>query len=176
VGQGDLISNILAIQLDNPGTWEQMVELIELRVDDVQVVDKVTAYESTPGYAAQQSTLNTQRAFSLLIGVLVIGGFFQIQTLQKVPQIGMLKAIGTGSRTVAISVIIQIVLVTIFGVALGAVVSLGLAVGIPGNVPIIFTGSSVVLAIISLLVIGPIGGIVSVRQALKVEPLRALGM
>lgn len=176
VGQGDLIANILAVQLENPGIWEQMIELIELRVDDVQVADKVTAYEATPGYSAQQSTLNTQRAFSLLIGVLVIGGFFQIQTLQKVPQIGMLKAIGTGSQTVAFSVILQIILVTLFGVALGAAVSLGLAVGIPGNVPIIFTGSSVVLAVLSLLIIGPVGGIVSVRQALKVEPLRALGM
>ena len=63
----------------------------------MQAVDRVTAYQATPGYSAQQSTLNTQRYFALLIGILVIGGFFQIQTLQKVAQIGMLKAIGAAN-------------------------------------------------------------------------------
>ena len=174
--QPELISNIIAVSLDQPENWPSMAIEIQNQVDGVEVVDKVTAYEAAPGYAAQQSTLSTQRAFSLLIGVLVIGGIFQIQTLQKVPQIGMLKAIGTGNRIVALAVISQIVLVTLFGVLLGAAISLGLAVGIPSNVPIIFTGSSVALAVLSLLLIGPIGGIVSVRMAIKVEPLRALGM
>ena len=56
------------------------------------------AIQALPGYSAQQSTLNTQGAFTLFIGVLVIGGFFQIQILQKVPQIGVLKAIGTAKQ------------------------------------------------------------------------------
>jgi putative ABC transport system permease protein len=176
IGQGELIANVVAVQIDNPDDWQQMAALIENSVADVEAADKVTAYEAAPGYQEQQSTLNTQRAFSLLIGVLVIGGFFQIQTLQKVPQIGMLKAIGTGSGTVALAVILQIVLVTLFGVGLGAVTSLALAAGIPNNVPVIFTGSSAALAVASLLIIGPVGGIVSVRLALKVEPLQALGM
>lgn len=176
IGQGELIANILAVQIEDPAEWQQMASLIESSVAGVEVTDKVSAYEAAPGYQEQQSTLNTQRAFSLLIGVLVIGGFFQIQTLQKVPQIGMLKAIGTGSGTIAAAAILQIVLVTLFGVILGAAASLALALGIPSNVPVIFTGTSAALAVASLLLIGPIGGIVSVRLALKVEPLRALGM
>jgi putative ABC transport system permease protein len=177
VGVGnENITNILAVRLQDGNNWESMAVNIQNQVEGVEAVDKKTAYEAAPGYQAQQSTLDTQRGFSLLIGVLVIGGFFQIQTLQKVPQIGVLKAIGTANRTVALAVILQIILVTVFGVILGTLVSLALAVGIPGNVPIIFTGSSVVLAILSLLLIGPIGGIVSVRLALRVEPLRALGM
>jgi putative ABC transport system permease protein len=177
VGVGnENITNILAVRLQDGNNWESMAVNIQNQVEGVEAVDKKTAYEAAPGYQAQQSTLDTQRGFSLLIGVLVIGGFFQIQTLQKVPQIGVLKAIGTANRTVALAVILQIILVTVFGVILGTLVSLALAVGIPGNVPIIFTGSSVILAILSLLLIGPIGGIVSVRLALRVEPLRALGM
>ena len=74
-----------------------MAKQIEREVKDVQAVDRVTAYEATPGYSAQQSTLDTQSYFALLIGILVIGGFFQILTLQKVAQIGMLKAIGASN-------------------------------------------------------------------------------
>ena len=87
--QPELISNIIAVSLDQPENWPSMAIEIQNQVDGVEVVDKVTAYEAAPGYAAQQSTLSTQRAFSLLIGVLVIGGVFQIQTLQKVPQVSL---------------------------------------------------------------------------------------
>ena len=88
----------------------------------------------------------------------------------------MLKAIGTPNPTVAAAAIMQIIFVTVFGVALGGVAVLGLALGMPSSVPILFTGTSILIAIVSLLLIGPLGGLVSVRMALKVEPLTALGM
>ncbi|MEW5720338.1 MAG: ABC transporter permease, partial [Chloroflexota bacterium] len=144
--------------------------------EGVQAVDRQTAYENTPGSSAQQSTLNTQRFFSLLIGVLVIGGFFQIQTLQKVPQIGMLKAIGAPNWIIAFAAVLQIILVTILGVGIGAAVTVLLSFTFPATIPIVFSPSAIVLGIASLMLIGPIGGLVSVRYALRVEPLTALGL
>jgi putative ABC transport system permease protein len=172
----ELTSNVVAIKLTNPADTKAMAQKIKAQANNFDVVDKQTAIEAIPGYGAQQSTLNTQRAFTLLIGVLVIGGFFQIQLLQKIPQIGVLKAIGTSNSVVAAAVVMQIILVTTFGVLLGGLATLGLASGMPSNVPISFNGSQVVTAIISLLAIGPLGGLVSVRLAITVEPLVALGL
>lgn len=172
----DIAYNILAVQLDDPAALESMAATIQSQVGEIEVVDVVTAYEATPGYAAQQNTLNTQRGFTLLIGILVIGGFFQIQTLQKIPNIGMLKAIGTGNRTVGGAVVLQIIAVTVFGVLLGAVGTFALATGLPDSVPIQFTGQAAAAAILSLILIGPIGGLVSVWMAVKAEPLMALGL
>lgn len=172
----EMAPNVIAVQLEDPGQIKSMADKIMLQVDGVEVTDIKTAYESLPGYAAQQGTLNTQQAFVLLIGILVIGGFFQIQVLQKVPQIGVLKAIGTSNRTVAAAVVFQIILVTTFGVLLGGLITLGLAAGLPPVVPILFSGTSVLLATTALLAIGPIGGLVSVRLAISVEPLIALGL
>lgn len=168
--------NVVAIRADSASSIIGLPGAISAAVDDVEVTDIKTAYESAPGYAEQQSTLNTIKAFTFLIGALVIGGFFQIQTLQKIPQIGMLKAIGTPDRAVAAASVLQIVLVTVSGVLLGAAVTVALTLGMPPGVPIVFTGTSILIAAASLLVIGPIGGMVSVRLALKVEPLSALGM
>jgi len=175
-GDQEIIPNILAVKLADPTALTEMSAFLTARIDDIEVVDIKTAYESSPGYAQQQSTLNTMRGFTFLIGVLVIGGFFQIQTLQKVPQIGMLKAIGTSNHIVAVAAILQIILVTVFGVLIGSAVAFGTALGIPASVPIIFSGFSIIVTIVGLLLIGPIGGMVSVRLALKVEPLTALGM
>lgn len=172
----DLVSNVIVVKLENPGDLELMKVRLPANVSGVEVADRRTAYESTPGYSAQQSTLNTQRYFTLLIGVLVIGGFFQIQTLQKIAQIGMLKAIGTTNGIVALAAVTQIVAVNTIGVAIGAAGSLLLSLTFPVEVPIVFTSQAVIPAVLSLLIIGPLGGLVSVWALTRVEPLRALGL
>ena len=172
----ELVANVVAAQAAEGSDLAALADRIEAQVADVEAVDRVTAYEATPGYSAQQSTLDTQRYFALLIGILVIGGFFQILTLQKVAQIGMLKAIGASNFVVGSAAIIQIIAVTVIGVGLGAALSLALSLGFPPAVPIIFSPDAVSTAVISLLLIGPVGGLVSVRYSLKVEPLTALGL
>ncbi|MBI1856304.1 MAG: ABC transporter permease, partial [Chloroflexi bacterium] len=87
--------NIIAVKLADPSQVEVMKTRLIDQVSKIEVADIVTTINNIPGYAAQQGTVQTQGFFTLLIGVLVIGGFFQIQILQKVPQIGVLKAIGS---------------------------------------------------------------------------------
>jgi putative ABC transport system permease protein len=53
---------------------------------------------------------------------------------------------------------------------------LALIASFPANIPIVLTGSEAITAIIALLVIGPLGGLVSVLALVRVEPLRALGL
>jgi putative ABC transport system permease protein len=175
-GAEDPVCNVVAVQLDDPTQLEVMRQRLQAQVDRVEAVDRQTAYENTPGYSEQQSTLTTQNSFALLIGMLVIGGFFQIQTLQKVSQIGMLKAIGTPNITVALAVIIQIMMVTLFGVAIGSLAAFGIAFVFPPNIPIVFELRSGAVAVVSILAMGLIGGLVAIRSTLRVEPLIALGL
>jgi putative ABC transport system permease protein len=172
----EAIFNLMAVQLHDPSQYDLVAQRLEQQVDGIEVTDKSTAILALPGYTAQQSTLNTQQVFTLLIGVLVLGGFFQIQTLQKVAQIGVLKAIGSPSRTVALAILLQIILVTLIGVGIGSVGTLLLALVMPGNIPIQFAGPTVLSAIALLSLIGPIGGLVSIRLALKIDPLMAIGL
>jgi len=174
--RSELVFNIAAVQLEDPQDSEIVADRLEEKVGKVEAVDIKTAYEATPGYSAQQSTLNTIRIFTLLIGILVIGGFFQIQTLQKVGQIGMLKAIGASTSTIAIAFVLQIIYITLLGVAIGSAGTMALSLTFPVTVPIVFTVESVLLAVILLLAIGPIGGLVSLVYLLRVEPLTALGL
>lgn len=171
-----LVPNVIIVKLKDPRQERQAIEQIKTQVSDVDVVGKADAINSLPGYSVQKSTFNTQQTFTLLIGILVIGGFFQIQMLQKIPQIGVLKAIGASNKIVALAVIFQIVVVTTLGVILGGIVTLALSLALPEGIPVAFNGSSVLLAIFSLLAIGPLGGLVSVRLAISVEPLIALGL
>ena len=172
----ELSFNVVNVSVDNPWQAEQVARRLEAQINGIEVTDRVTAYENAPGYSEQQSTLNTQRGFTLLIGILVVGGFFQIQTLQKVGQVGMLKALGAPNFLVAVSATIQIVLTNVIGVTMGALATFGLAAAMPDGIPIIFNGDEVAVALATLLIIGPLGGLVSIRYLTRVEPLAALGL
>jgi putative ABC transport system permease protein len=166
--------NIIAVKLTDPSQVEAMKSSLVADVSKIEVADLATTINNIPGYSAQQGTVQTQGFFTLLIGVLVIGGFFQIQILQKVPQIGVLKAIGSSNGVVGWAAVIQIVVVTAMGVAIGGGLTYLFSLGLPPTIPFVFNGVRSFAAIILLLSIGPLGGLVSIIYAVRIEPLKAL--
>ena len=176
VNSSNPIANVILVKLEDPAQLEAVSQRLTAQVNNVEAATLKTTIQSLPGYSAQQSTLQTQGGFTLFIGILVIGGFFQIQILQKVAQIGVLKAIGTANPIVAMSSIIQIVVITIIGVAIGGLLTFLFSLTFPPTVPIVFNGATTAIAIAALLLIGPLGGLVSIRYAVRIEPLKALGL
>ena len=166
--------NIIAVRLKNPADLVKMKQVLLGKVESIEVADLPTTINNIPGYSAQQGTVQTQGVFTLLIGVLVIGGFFQIQVLQKVPQIGVLKAIGATNAVVGLASVLQIMLVTTIGVAIGGGLTFIFSLFFPPTIPLVFNGQASALAVLVLLAIGPIGGLVSVFYAVRIEPLKAL--
>lgn len=176
VNASNPVANVILVRLQDPAQTEMVRARLAAQVDNIETATIPQAIQALPGYSAQQSTLNTQGGFTLFIGILVIGGFFQIQILQKVSQIGVLKAIGTANLAVAAASVIQIVLVTVIGVAIGGALTFLFSLTFPPTVPIVFNGTTSALAVIALLLIGPLGGLVSIRYAVRIEPLKALGL
>ncbi|HSK86991.1 MAG TPA: ABC transporter permease [Anaerolineales bacterium] len=166
--------NILAVKVTDPSQADVIKARLLTTVASIEVTDIATTINNIPGYSAQQGTVQTQGFFTLLIGVLVIGGFFQIQILQKVPQIGVLKAIGSSNGDVGWAAVIQIVVVTALGVAIGGGLTYLFSLGFPPTIPLVFNGSRSLIAIALLLTIGPLGGMVSIIYAVRIEPLKAL--
>jgi putative ABC transport system permease protein len=166
--------NILAVKVTDPSQADVIKARLLATVANIEVTDIATTINNIPGYSAQQGTVQTQGFFTLLIGVLVIGGFFQIQILQKVPQIGVLKAIGSSNGVVGWAAVIQIVVVTAMGVAIGGGLTYLFSLGFPPTIPLVFNGSRSLIAIALLLTIGPLGGMVSIIYAVRIEPLKAL--
>jgi putative ABC transport system permease protein len=170
------VANVILVKLSDPEQVSETSERIQAQVSNVEAATLKEAIQALPGYTAQQSTLNTQGGFTLFIGILVVGGFFQIQILQKVAQIGVLKAIGAANPVVAWASIIQISVVTIIGVSIGGLLALLFSFTFPPTVPIVFNGTTSALALVALLLIGPLSGLVSIRYAVRIEPLKALGL
>ena len=166
--------NIIAVKVGDLSQIDNVKARLLANVPNIEVTDIATTINNIPGYSAQQGTVQTQGFFTLLIGVLVIGGFFQIQILQKVPQIGVLKAIGSSNGVVGWAAVIQIIVVTAMGVAIGGGLTWLFSLGFPPTIPLVFNGTRSIIAIALLLFIGPLGGMVSIIYAVRIEPLKAL--
>jgi putative ABC transport system permease protein len=166
--------NIIAVRVTDPSQIEAVKARLIANVSNIEATDIESTINNIPGYSAQQGTVQTQGFFTLLIGVLVIGGFFQIQILQKVPQIGVLKAIGSSNAIVGWAAVIQIITVTAIGVAIGGGLTYLSSLGFPPTIPLVFNGARSIIAIALLLFIGPLGGMVSIIYAVRIEPLKAL--
>ena len=80
----DPVGNIVLIKLEQGAQVEDVRQRLVSQVNNIEVATVGETIQALPGYSAQQSTLNTQGGFTLFIGLLVIGGFFQIQILQKI--------------------------------------------------------------------------------------------
>jgi putative ABC transport system permease protein len=72
------------------------------------------------------------------------------------------------------SAVIQIIVVTAIGVGIGGVLTYVFSLFLPATIPFVFDGVRSIAAVILLLLIGPLGGMVSIIYAVRIEPLKAL--
>lgn len=152
--------------------------LVGVAGDGFEIVDKSTAFDNIEGVSGQQSTIVSLRVFGYLIGAMVIGVFFYVLTLQKVPQIGVLKAIGASNRFVFLQILVQVITLS----AIGLLISVPLAwltnrglQRLPEAVPISFTTNTYVTTCAALLITAIVGALFSGRQVIKTDPIIALG-
>jgi len=143
-----------------------------------EIVDKATAFANIEGVSGQQSTVQALRLFAYLVGALVIGVFFYVLTLQKVPQIGVLKAIGASNFFVFRQVLLQVMAIAVVGLAVALPLTIAtdrLLQQAPDSVPIAFTTGTFVTTTLALLVTAVVGAAFSGRQVLKTDAMIALG-
>lgn len=143
-----------------------------------ELVDKKTAFANIEGVQGQQSTVTALRWFGYIIGALVIGVFFYVLTIQRVGQIGVLKAIGATDSFVLRQLMVQVVTLSVVGLA--TAVPLAWATEralstLPEAVPIAFTSGTFLTTSATLLATAIVGALFSIRQIVKTDPLIALG-
>lgn len=127
-----------------------------------------------PGYQAQVLTFGMMISFLIGIAAFVLAIFIYILTMQKKSIFGVLKAEGVPSRYIARSVMVQVVLLAVFGLLLGAGLAVLTGVLLGAKVP--FAVNPVFYAGIAglFLLCAAIGGIASVRSVTKIDPVEAI--
>ncbi|MFJ9517137.1 FtsX-like permease family protein [Kitasatospora sp. NPDC101801] len=127
------------------------------------------------GYSAEQGSLQLIQGFLFAVSALVVGAFFTVWTVQRKPDIAVLKAVGASSGYLVRDALAQAAAVllggALLGGAIGGVGGLLAAAAVPFDVSVASVGVPVAVMVL----LGLLGAGLAVRRITSVDPLAALG-
>lgn len=128
-----------------------------------------------PGYSAQVLTFGTMIGFLIAIASFVLAIFMYILTLQKKSIFGVLKAEGLPNSYISRSVKVQIVVLSLLGMAIGFALTILTGFFLSGTVPFLVQPLFFISIVALFLLCAAIGGIASVWAVTKIDPVEAIG-
>jgi putative ABC transport system permease protein len=134
------------------------------------------SFGASPGYTAETSTLQMIQWFLYAISALVVGAFFTVVTIQRKPEIAVLRAMGAGTRYLLRDSLTQSAILLVASTVVGVGIGLLLGASITASpMPFALEPVPVALASALLIVLGMAGAAIAVLRITRVDPLTALG-
>jgi putative ABC transport system permease protein len=150
------------------------IDAIPDSVAGTMVASNADLIDNLPGQTEQQATLILIQVFLVVIAAGIIAAFFFIITLQKMPELGVMKAIGTKTSYLAKTLLFQVALLGAAGIVIGIALSCITDILIDGAVPFALEWQSMALYGGILLVVGMGGTLLSLIRIARVDPLDAI--
>jgi len=153
---------------------QEAIDSIPDEVERTMVATSSELIDNLPGQTEQQATLTLIQVFLVVIAAGIIAAFFFIITLQKMPELGVMKAIGTKSGYLARTLLLQVGILGVIGIVIGIAFSWVTDMLIGGAVPFALEWQSMAMYGGILLVVGMIGTLLSLFRIARVDPLDAI--
>ena len=167
--------NAVAFTVSGDAALATVASDISAGVPGVRAYTLDEAVASIPGIDSISQSFGILVGLTFIIGIVVIGFFFLILTVQKMRAFTLLRAIGasTGSlsRTVALQITIVVLLASAVALALTALALRGINTGIPVSLDV----QTVVTTVGAVLVFSLLAGLLSIRRIARIDPSAAVG-
>lgn len=144
-------------------------------------VDGVTAYltqdavDLIPGVSSISQSFGILVGLTFIIGIVVIGFFFLILTVQKMKTFTLLRAIGASSRKLSGVVAFQITLVVLGASLIAVLMTVGAVRGLNTGIPVSLSATVVLETVGAVLAFSLLAGLLSIRRITKIDPFTAAG-
>jgi putative ABC transport system permease protein len=168
------LPSLVAAAPDDGITAAELTDRIEAAVPGTEALTRQEAVDGNPGVQGVNQSFNIILSLAFLVVALVVGFFFLILTVQKAKSLTLLRAVGAPSGYLVRNLMVQIIVILAAGIAvgLGLVVLVG-SVAPTGDVAVDLEPAAVLTTVVGLIVISLLGGLVSIRRVLRIDPLRA---
>jgi putative ABC transport system permease protein len=116
-------------------------------------------------------------AFSvLLVAAVVISSIMLIMVRERVAEIGLRKALGATEQQIRMQFLAESAAVSLVSGMLGVALGIGSAylIGSQIDVPVVFSQSSVGIALLAAVIVGIASGLIPAHRAAKLNPVEAL--
>jgi len=143
--------------------------------DALTVMSASTAAASTPGYKEETGTVSLMVFFLYVIGALLVATFFWNATVQRTGEFAIMRAIGASRGRLVREHLAEVSMIAVTGLMAAVGLSTGIAALLPDGVPFVLPATTVLSTSVLLFLVALLGGALSLRRVVKVDPLLALG-
>jgi len=150
-------------------------DILNINIKGLSVVDKATIVNNIPGYEAEQLTINMIVWVLVVVSAAILGVFFYVITIQKLKQFGILKAIGMEMKELTLMITGQVLILALFGVAIGNILAFIMASMLPNSMPFHLEIPVVIVISIVFIIITLVTSLLSIRKVAKVDPMVIIG-
>jgi hemin transport system permease protein len=152
-----------------------LADSIDATTPGVSALTIPEAIDGIPGVTQQRSVFTAIIGVTFAVAGIVVALFFALLTIERIGLLGILKAIGASSKTLAAGLTLQAVLIACGALTLGSVLALALARVIPDAVPLTLSPLRFVFTAIGLILAAVIGSAISFRRIVRIDPASAVG-
>lgn len=143
-------------------------------IDNIMIGSENQIIEALPGYTEQALTLNLIQVFLIVIAAGIIAAFFFILTLQKMGELGVMKALGATTVELAKALVYQALILGTIGVLIGIAAGCVMIFIAEGVVPYQVQWQQMLLYGAMILLVATIGTLLSLFRIARVDPLDAI--
>ncbi|WP_159843508.1 ABC transporter permease [Nocardia sp. CY41] len=140
-----------------------------------RTTDLSGARSAIGSYRAENGSLTLMTVLLFAISALVIGSFFTVWTIQRMPDIATLKALGATSASLVRDALCQAAAVLATGIAIGLGITVTTAALLGDAVPFVLSPATTLLPSAVLILLGLLGAAFALRFLFTADPLTALG-
>lgn len=167
--------NAVAFRVEAGANPLAVAAQVQQDVAGTQVLDRDAAIAAIPGVDSVSQTFGLLVGITFVIGVVIVGFFFLILTVQKLRTFTLLRAGGASISSLARTVTAQIAAVVLLASAVAVLLAWlalqGLATGLPVAIDPVTIGSVVAAVLVASLA----AGLLSVRRIAAIDPASAAG-
>jgi putative ABC transport system permease protein len=167
--------NAVAFTVAEGASLAEVAGAVSTSVVDVKAYSLDEAVASIPGIDSISQSFGILVGLTFIIGIVVIGFFFLILTVQKMRTFTLLRAIGSSSGGLARAVTLQIVVVVVLASAVALLLTLGALQGINTGIPVSIDPVTVTGTIAAVLIFSLLAGLLSIRRIVRIDPSAAVG-
>jgi putative ABC transport system permease protein len=137
---------------------------------ELEALTRQDAVDTAPGRDSVRLAFLVVIGLGYLVVAVVIGFFFLTLTLQKEPAITLLRAVGSPQGYLIRGLLLQVLVVTVGGLAVGVVLAFAAVPLLSSAVPVTVDVRTIVLSAGSAMGVALLGAISPIRRVLRADP------
>ncbi len=169
----EVAPSLLGVTVVDGADHTEVAESLTESIDGIEALERSAAVDALPGVGQITQSFNILYVLLYLVVAIVTGVFFLILTVQKQDALVLLRAIGTSSRDVVTSVLIQVLVVVGAGAVIGTVVTAGLLQLTRDVFGASLDSTTTTLSLVAIVVLGLLASVGAVRRVLAIDPMQA---